>query len=356
MSVKTEFENTVTACLNAMVGPFAKYVVSNYSSLSETTEDELTHTFREMMNLTKPAAPAPMPIGMAGIAPALGGAGMPAGFGNINVKEATPKKTRATKKDKPTQVWITLEQYQEEIKKGSKICGYTSKKTKDHKDLFCAAMCEDTSQADERDWRCVTCTGKKGDIYSRIPNSVHGINPSTVLPGLNVPAIGTPRPIPPIPSVPLPTMPPSLGAMPNLASLGLPKVPPVPTMPAIPPIPPMPSPKEARAPTPEPKTEEKPSFGNLVRHPGLNAEHLFSDNEDLHNILFKLDMTGGATALYAVGKFENELATPAPANYTSLLVELTQDEQVNLSRYEVTYKFGGAPALPTLPTLPIFRK
>lgn len=355
-SVKSQFESVVTYCLNSMVEPFAKYVVENHSALSETTEEELAHTFREMMSFEKPPASPVMQVGgMTGMGPSLAG-GLPAGFGNI--REVTPKKPKTiVKKDAPAQVWLSVDEYKKYIKEGAKICGYCSSRAKEHKDMVCGAVCENTSQKDERDWRCVTCKDKKGDIYKKIPNPINGINPDKVFSNIHVP--GSPS----VPSLQptLPPAPPSLSAFPNLNSLmpkpSIPTIPSIPAMPSIPNLPSIPSIPMAPVPIPQPVVEPEPESQISItkRHAGLGAQHLLADNADIANVLLKLDSSSGTQVLMAVGKFSGSVPNPAPSNYLSLLTELDESDKAVVNRYKSIsgYSFEGMPAaLPSLPCIP----
>ena len=353
-TVRSEFENVVIACLQAIVGPLAKYVVENYDSLKETTEDELTDVFIERMNIPRPTVSAPsMPIGMAGLTPNIG-SGMPPGF-SLNIKETTPRK-RTVKKDAPVQVWLDQEQYESEIRKGSKICGYVFSRSKLNKDKFCGARVDDATHSDEREWRCVTCAGKKGDIMKKIPKPINGISPDKVFPGLSTP--GTPHNVLPIPSIPLPQMPPPMSNLPKM-----PPPIPVPSLPtgpaigipsfAIPSIPKAITPPPVKEPEPEPEPDTSISVTKL--HPGLSDGQYFADNADTAGIIFKVDPV--EKALVAIGKYANEIPETMPSGYMDSVVELSSQEQAIVARYNLKYKFHKAPVLPNLvlPSLPMFK-
>jgi hypothetical protein len=351
-SYSDDFTSMVANFINSLVHPFAKYVIENRENLSDITEDELAHAFREIYNISKPTNTMvnTMPMGMTSMAPIINNMGIP-GMSNIAIKDTT-KKTRTVKKDAPEQVWMTIDSFSKAIAEGAKICSFCSSRSKDHKDMVCGARVDD-AEGDYTNWRCVSCKGKTGEIVKKLKSSTTGISPGKVAPGLNIPS-NTPKIMPnPMLPPPLPTLPnlptiTNLPTLPNLSNLGLPK------MPVLPVKPPTPVKVEEIAPTPE--TEPELALDN---HPGLNGNYI-AKNEDLRNFIFAVDQVAGVVNV--IGKFDNDIPTPAPSNYMELLVELTPEEQASLVKYKVLkykftptklgFKIPGLPTIPGLPSLP----
>lgn len=349
-----DFVTLTAGWIDSVVNPFAKYVIDNYANLSETTQEELAHAFRELLSLPKVNTAPTLAMGIAGMAPTLNG------FGSIAPPVAAgPKKPRATtsKKDAPVQLWISVDEYKTRVSDGLKICGYYSSRVQDEskKKKVCGAECLDATDSDHRKWRCVNCKGKAGEIEKELKDKVHGIDPGVPRPGFNIPNNSvTPTRIPP--SVPLPAAPSLMGGVPGFPmmppSIGNPVVPGIVGLPAALPPPMMPPsigsvnpvapslmggvpglPMSLPTPIKPPSPVGQPSFDF---HAGLDPKvYLIAKNENLKSIIFKRD---GASVV-AIGKIEN-LSTPAPDNYADLISELSGDEESVLGRYQIAYKFG----------------
>lgn len=350
-SYTEEFNATIKNFMNAILSPLAKYVVDNISNLSETTEDELIHAFRETLELPRPVVQSTsntMMMNIASMAPNVNMIGNP-GMSNIAVKDTT-RKPRTVKKDAPMQVWLTVDDYMSQIGNGAFLCSYVSSRSKDHKDMVCAAKVEENTDADFKTWRCTTCKGKAGEIDKKLKNmNIQGIQQDRVIPGLNV-LNNSPRL--PMPTFTLPPKPNALG-MPTIPTPNmLPTLPTLPTLPSMPALPKPITPVKVPEPVAEIKEKKNPQ---LISHLGLESGHYLASDADLKNFLFEFNKE--KQCLNVIGKFNETLESPAPSNYKTKLVELSADEQILLNNYNsLVYKFtpviAALPTLPVLPTLP----
>jgi hypothetical protein len=339
----------VTCFINKSLGPIAKYVVDNYSNISESTEDELINEFRKLVDVK---APTPGAVGIMGMAP------------DINKTKEPVKRTRVTTKEDKS-VWSSVEDFVAKTKEGEKLCSYYSNRaTGENKNKVCCNPAVNVTSEYLVDWRCATHKDKKSSIDKVINSKDTGlsIDKNNIIPNLNVP------------KVPLPGMPPPLLSMGHInGSTGIPPVPPnilgvktgspklpPPPLPMAPVSSPVKIPPKIPSPPKEPVVEEvKPESLELTRMVGLDAKHLIAKNEALNGFVFEYNPASGDTGIYVIGKFNTTFAdNTAPATYMSNIENLSADEQKVLTRFPhvTSYKpIVTAPAtLPGLPALPTF--
>jgi hypothetical protein len=346
-TIEERFTNAVAGFLiTNVIKPLVTYITEN-PDFSGKTETEIEASLREIVNvpasITAPIVTA-KPHGVAGLAPALVGAGMPAGLGPLNsiAPAAAAKATaKGKKKEHPPQVWMTADAWQGAVASGAKICAaYSTSRCKDEnkKDKVCGAAIEETTETNCFAWRCSQCKPDCVSVEKYIKKSNTGpIDPLSVKTGVTVPNLTPNRTVnsnsspaaPLLPQVPQPTELP-----PSVSTLGKPA-----------------SPKIMNAAKP---ASPAPVI-NLAVHPGLKAgKHLKANNEDLANIVFDIvDRT--KPLINAIGKYPAMADGPVPAHYEQHMEELTAEEQKCVRRYGITYVYtcvkpeSPAKELPTLP-------
>lgn len=344
-TIRSDMSEGMSIVLSPMIQTFSKYIIDNYDSLNNTTEDELVHEFYKLLDLPSKITQPTVGMGMNNFGPNLSSiGGIPSGFGplpGIQGKASISRKSKSSKKDAPESLWLTVQDYMAQIASNAHICGYYCNRG-DNKEKVCAAAVSDYSSSDHRKWRCVTCMDKKagsGDISKKIKNPIEGINPGRAVPGVNIP-----------PEFPLPQAPPSfsgfpnMNGMPNPMSFGMAKATP-PSMSGLPPLPmhmgglpsmKIPSPIKPLTPVPEPANQSL----NLTSVSGLQNGHYMASNSNLKDVLFKVftDEEGSNSAL-AIGKVATMSDEGVPSDYMVSLKDLSSDEQRNLVSYGISYKY-----------------
>ncbi len=290
-------------------------------------------------------------------------------------------------------------------------------KDEEKRGKVCAAVVEDTSDSNPLKWRCVNCKGKASDIEkefekenktSKKSSSITGVIPpipdtkSFTLPSgtMMPPGINFNMNVPPLPSIEIkPSTPKALVSAPKLPSPKketpkeipsevskeplVPELPSIPELPAIPKLPEVPVPEPVKEPevpepvvsvpepvvvpepvqepevpkpevpalppAPKPATPKPASPVSLTPKPfeGFSSGHLLLE---IKGKQYLFGMSNGK--YYIHGKFEN-LTSPAPSNYTSLLVEMNDTE---LSQFAgvLTYEYLGPKTnIPSFPGLPV---
>jgi hypothetical protein len=361
-TMSQDFADKLATTINMWISSFSKYIVENYDELKDVNEEDMTERLRKVLDLPKPTSGTG---GLMGIAPNLTTVSTP--------KDGAVKRTRATKK--PTEdlsLWITIDEYSAKTKEGEKLCAYYSNRLTDEKkkQKVCCAPVSDTSNADHLEWRCDAHKGSTSNIKKviNVKGPLQGIDKTQAIPGVTIPAIGVPPPLPvglgtimggtaPIP--PLPPMP-NMLPKPSLTPPRIPNLPGMPPLPSLPPkieAPKIPSPVKVPSPVPEPpKVVKQPS---LARVAGMSEKHLIAQDEELKGMLLELDTSSGSAVIFTIGKFNGETPNPAPSNYLDLIVPLDQTEKSNASMYSIGYRqyvkpmsIPVIPGLPTIPTLP----
>lgn len=391
-SFENNFSTVVADFLNTnFVNPISKFISEKYEELNGKNIDEITEMIREVLNLPVPTqvSRSNSSQGVSSLAPTLVSGGMPslANLGTITKTDSVKRK--GTKKEAPPPpAWLSIDDYKKAIADGGKICGYLSNRSKDPEksNKVCAAAVEDTSNPDYRQWRCKACDGKKGSIETHIKVPVSGNDPTAkAMPGFNIPIMSgseTPSiPMVPAPSAlpPLPTMGsamPNIPGLPTLLKKESPKAPEVPTeqvkVPEPPKAPEVPvSPPKAPAPVelppiPVAKPMSPPTYKpKLDRHPGLKTDVYIATNEDLKDMVIKVDRSGPKPTAEVIGKIPGLTLAPASADYESKLQELSQSEIDTLKLYRLPYNYlrpvaldipdislPGIPGMPSIPGIP----
>jgi hypothetical protein len=386
-SFENNFATIVGDFLNSnFVSPVSKFISEKYDDLNGKNVDEITEMIREVLNLPVPTVQinrSNSSQGVSSLAPALVSGGMPslANLGTITKTDSV--KRRATKKEAPPPpAWLSIEDYKKAVAEGGKICGYLSNRSKDPEksNKVCAAAVEDTSNSDYRQWRCKACDGKKGSIETHIKIPVSGNDPTAkAMPGFNIPIMSG-NETPSIPMVPAPSALPPLptmgSAMPNIPGLpSLPKKESPKTVSAAPLELPV-SPPKAPEPAPAPTAVELPPVPvakpmtpvpklQLARHTGLKSDYFIASNEDLKDMVIKVDRAGPTPTAEVVGKIPDLTSGPASSDYESKLQELTQAEIATVKRYRIIYNYQrpvpvglpdislpGIPGMPSIPGIP----
>lgn len=335
-TIEDRLTNAVAGFLVAnVIQPLVTYITEN-PDFSGKTASEIEASLREVVNvpasITAPIVTA-KPHGVAGLAPALVGAGMPAGLGPLNsIAPAAAAKAPAKgkKKEHPPQVWMTADAWQTAVGSGAKICAaYSTSRCKDEhkKDKVCGAAIEETTETNCFNWRCSQCKPDCVSVEKYIKKSNTGpIDPLSVKTGVTVPNLTPNRTssspvgaatLPPVATL-LPQAPQPTELPPSVSTLGKPV-----------------SPKIMNAAKP---ASPAPAI-NLKVHSGLKAgKHLKADNDDLANIVFDIvDRT--KPLINAIGKYPAMADGPVPAHYEQHIEELTAEEQKCVRRYGIAYVY-----------------
>lgn len=326
-------ENDFASFMNGIANAFANYVANNYEDLNGKSAEEITEKFIEVFKIPKVTVPS---VSL----PVLTGPAIPTGLAG---KESV-RKPRALKANAPQQAWVSLNDYEKLNAEGAKVCAYLASRG-NNKDKVCAALCDETPEADPLMWRCITCKGKESAIGKKLKTAVQGVDPGKVIPGFTVPTGAG------LPNIPMPNLPSMLkiGGVPSIPALssGLPNLPSM-TAPLIPLVKPL----TPKAPSPKPEGPFE-----LALHPGLNAGHYVSKNPPLKNIIFSGANVNGATVIKSIGKYPTDLPTEVEKDYSAKLVQLSTEEQSLILKYnsEIEYKFINAiPSVGGLPSIPGF--
>ena len=317
------FENDFSSFMNNIANSFAHYVVKNYEDLNNKTVEEVTESFVEVFKIPKTNTSTVC------LPPVLTGPSAP---GSV---KGSVRKPRSLKANAPQQAWISLDDYQKLNSEGGKICAYLASRG-NNKDKVCAALCDETLEADPLMWRCITCKGKDSAIGKKLKTAVQGVDPGKIIPGFTVPT-----------SIPMPTLPTLLkiggnmsmsSGLPNLASM-LP-----PTMTLVKPLTP-------KAPSPKPD-----GVFELGIHKGLVNGHYVAKNASLKNILFSgVQNEVGVVIIKALGKYPVDLPEEMEQGYSSKIVQLSLEEQSLILKYNesIEYKFiNSMPSIGGLPSIP----
>jgi hypothetical protein len=397
-SFENNFSTVVADFLNTnFVNPVSKFISEKYEELNGKNVDEITEMVREVLNLP---IPSPVPAaqvsrssssqGVSSLAPTLVSGGMPSLANLGTIQKTDSVKRKGTKKEAPPPpAWLSIEEFKKAIADGGKICAYLSNRSKDPEksNKVCAAAVEDTSNPDYRQWRCKACDGKKGSIETHIKVPVSGNDPTAkAMPGFNIPIMSSSEtatiPMVPAPSAlpPLPTMGSAMPNIPGLPTLSKKESPKMPEMPEIPKVPEAPKPvspktlEVPKAPEPAPAAVELPPIPvakpmtpptyrpKLDRHPGLKADVYIATNEDLKDIVIKVDRSGPKPTGEVIGKIPGLTLAPASADYESKLQELSQSEIDTVKLYRLNYNYlrpvaldipdFGLPGIPGMPSIP----
>jgi hypothetical protein len=385
-SFENNFSTVVADFLNTnFVNPISKFISEKYEELNGKNVDEITEMIREVLNLPVPTAQVSRSNssqGVSSLAPTLVSGGMPslANLGTITKTDSVKRK--GTKKEAPPPpAWLSIEEFKKAIADGGKICAYLSNRSKDPEksNKVCAAAVEDTSNPDYRQWRCKACDGKKGSIETHIKVPVSGNDPTAkAMPGFNIPIMSgseTPSiPIVPAPSAlpPLPTLGsamPNIPGLPTLSKKESPKTVPAPLeLPVSPPKAPEPVPAPAAVelpPVPVAKPMTPVPKLQLARCEGFKNDYYIASNEDLNDMVIKVDRAGPSPSAEVVGKITGLASGPASSDYESKLEELTQNEISTVKRYRINYNYQrpapvgipnislpGIPGMPSIPGIP----
>jgi hypothetical protein len=333
----------VTCFINKSLTPIAKYVVDNYTNISESTEDELIAEFRKLVDVKPPVVGATSIMGMAP---------------DINKTKETVKRTRATPKEEKS-MWSTVDEFLAKTKEGEKVCSYYSTRGGDNKNKVCCNTAVNMTSEKYTEWRCTIHKDKKSTI-DKVVNKDSGLNidKSGIVPNLNAPKVNLPPMVPPMmgpitgaPSV-IPPLPQGIPMM-NIKSSS-PRAP----MPVVNSSPV----KIPKVPTPpkEPEPVEVTENLELVRVTGLDSKHLMAKNASLSGMVFEYDTASANPGIYLIGKLDIVYSDSAPADYMSKINPLSSDEQKVLSKfphingYKPVAPKIALPILPGLPPLPQF--
>jgi hypothetical protein len=103
----------------------------------------------------------------------------------------------------------------------------------------------------------------------------------------------------------------------------------------------------------------------LARHAGLKNDFFIDANEDLKDMVIKVDRSGPKPTAEVIGKIPGLTLAPASSDYESKLEELTQTEIDTLKIYRIVYNYKrpvsvdipdfnlpGIPGMPSIPGIP----